>query len=549
MIFLTEKMHNYMKTNVARIRDFRAIRLLVSVTMLMIVGGVVRADETEPREFNDGTFVYRVINEEDKTCEVVNFMLSALKGSDEQITVPGKVMDGDVTYNVKKIVYCPIRPSSEPSTRYYSVGKLTFSEGIEEICANSCESVDVKHVVFPRSLRTIGKNAFYDSDGLHRIDMKDSIEYIDDGAFGISRETSYKQVYINSQIPPKTHRYAFRRDYRDDLDNQLSDSYSLSALYIPRGSKERYMSTEPWNIFPKIQEKILPRLDDGKEHREFNDGAYIYRVISEDDNTCEVIGVLMDRVGKKFGIYQTIPGEVTDGGKSYQVKRIVKCGTTSLGNDKGAAGVRLCISEGIEEICDSAFIDNGEIYSVTFPSSLEYIGVKAFAFVPIYVIYFKDNIECIDTDAFANYDDNVRGRRVYVDSQVPPFADESAFDYWHYRADSKSLLKKYYTLYVPIGSSGNYKNTSPWGYIQEIHEVDLSGIEDVPDEAGANVDGLRVEVHGGEISFPGLAADERIEVYSMDGRMVYGGTNRPVSLPKGLYLARAKGIVAKVAVR
>ena len=70
MIFLTEKIHDYMKTNVARIRDFRAIRLLVSVTMLMIVGGVVRA-RAAGREFNDGVFIYQVIDEDDKTCQVI----------------------------------------------------------------------------------------------------------------------------------------------------------------------------------------------------------------------------------------------------------------------------------------------------------------------------------------------------------------------------------------------------------------------------------------------------------------------------------------------
>lgn len=95
MIFLTEKIHDYMKTNVARIRDFRAIRLLVSVTMLMFVGVIARADETEPREFNDGTFVYRVINEEDKTCQVIGV------GQGSMENVAGSFEDIDVKVAVR----------------------------------------------------------------------------------------------------------------------------------------------------------------------------------------------------------------------------------------------------------------------------------------------------------------------------------------------------------------------------------------------------------------------------------------------------------------
>ena len=318
MIFLTEKMHDYMKTNVARIRDFRAIRLLVSVAMLMIVGGVVRADETEPREFNDGTFVYRVINEEDKTCQVIGVVQGSMDHVGEYLTLPGKVMDGSDTYSVKRIAYCPI-----------AIKKLTISEGIEEIVANSFGDIDVSSVAFPNSLRTIGKKAFYDGGRIEEFYLGENIEYIDDGALG-SSIWGLSRVYVNSQVPPTTHRYAFRFDY--------------------------------------------------------------YRAPDED-----------------------------------------------------------------------------------------------------------------------------------------------------------YMIKKYCTLYIPKGSYERYINTEPWNQFGKIEEIDFSSIDGVSVDEATEV--LKVEVRNGEISFPGLAADERIEVYSMDGRMVYGGTNRPVSLPKGLYLARAKGVAAKVAVR
>lgn len=60
-----------------------------------------------------------------------------MKGSDEHITVPGKVMDGSDTYSVKRIAYCHIT----------NIKKLTISEGIEEIVAGSFGDIDVKVAV------------------------------------------------------------------------------------------------------------------------------------------------------------------------------------------------------------------------------------------------------------------------------------------------------------------------------------------------------------------------------------------------------------------
>lgn len=325
MIFLTEKMHDYMKTNIARIRDFRAIRLLVSVTMLMIVGGVVRA-RAAGREFNDGVFIYQVINEEDKTCQVIGVVQGSMDHVGEYLTLPGKVMDGSDTYSVKRIAYCHINTSGIFPK---NIKKLTISEGIEEIVAGSFGDIDVLGVAFPNSLRTIGKNAFYDWGSMEEIYLGENIEYIDDGAFGISFSYRPRQVYVNSQVPPTIHRYAFRYDYYRAYEDFMIEEDC--TLYIPKGSYERYINTEPWNKFGKIE------------------------------------------------------------------------------------------------------------------------------------------------------------------------------------------------------------------------EIDFSSIDGVSVDEATEV--LKVEVRNGEVSFPGLAADERIEVYSMGGRMVYGGTNRPVSLPKGLYLACAKGVAAKVAVR
>lgn len=106
------------------------------VIMLMIVGGVVRA-RAAGREFNDGVFIYQVINEEDKTCQVIGVVQGSMENVGEYLTLPGKVMDGSDTYSVKRIAYCHIT----------NIKKLTISEGIEEIVAGSFGDIDVKVAV------------------------------------------------------------------------------------------------------------------------------------------------------------------------------------------------------------------------------------------------------------------------------------------------------------------------------------------------------------------------------------------------------------------
>lgn len=48
------------------------------VIVLMFVGGVVRA-QAAGREFNDGVFIYQVINEEDKTCQVIGVVQGSME--------------------------------------------------------------------------------------------------------------------------------------------------------------------------------------------------------------------------------------------------------------------------------------------------------------------------------------------------------------------------------------------------------------------------------------------------------------------------------------
>ena len=218
---------------------------------------------------------------------------------------------------------------------------------------------------------------------------------------------------------------------------------------------------------------------------------------------------------------------------------------------------RVVLSDKVEEIEMATFNNCNRLTDIKLPDGLKSIGFHSFQSCAFTKIYIPQSVTVIDPQAFSYsglaevfIDGEVERigyeafhptavQKMYVNSTIPPRIEDIF-------SGNDAFYQKI-IIYVPAGSENAYKSDEQWGRFLNIVPIDFSSID------GVNVDEatemLKVEVRNGEISFPGLAADERIEVYSMDGRMVYGGTNRPVSLPKGLYLARAKGVAAKVAVR
>lgn len=97
------------------------------------------------------------------------------------------------------------------------------------------------------------------------------------------------------------------------------------------------------------------------------------------------------------------------------------------------------------------------------------------------------------------------------------------------------------TLKVPTGCKEAYASTEPWSNFVNIEEMTATGIGGV--EAGDVV----ISADGGMLTVSGLADGCTVEVYTLDGKQVYGGKGGSIGgLGSGVYVVKAGGKTVKV---
>ena len=112
-------------------------------------------------------------------------------------------------------------------------------------------------ITIPENVTTIGKYAFYGCSGLTSITIPESVTSIGEYAFGFA---NLNTVTSFIKEPFEITDDVFMSSY-DESWNKL---FTSATLYVPAGTKEKYLATPAWNQFQNIVEMGLEPVEQGE---------------------------------------------------------------------------------------------------------------------------------------------------------------------------------------------------------------------------------------------------------------------------------------------
>ena len=166
---------------------------------------------------------------------------------------------------------------------------------------------------------------------------------------------------------------------------------------------------------------------------------------------------------------------------------------------------KVVIKNGILSIGTNSFYRCTKLKSITIPNSVTNINDYAF--------YDCTGLKVID-----------------IYAKTPPSCWNSSFR----NVDTQTCK-----LVVPAESLEAYKKADTW---KDFYNI-TAGID------GTKADEVKVTATGNEITVTGAAYDAVVEVYGVNGALVYRGKGKSVAVPSaGVYVVRVAGKAIKVAV-
>ncbi len=284
---------------------------------------------------------------------------------------------------------------------------------IKRIGSYAFESTAIDHITLPENVTVIYNYCFANTPNLKSIDMRN--------ASNIGSHAFYKSGLETVTLCKKLHNTI--EDSWDIGDNAFGSCNSLkvvqteqatpyvisanafanlptdAVLVVPNGSEDAYAGATGWNAFYIIEGTSLT----GKE---FDDGVFKYQVLSDDSqydiHTCEIIGLSSsftnDHIGwgdaKKQASMQDVMGKwhsfdvVGIGAKAFRYSDLTLVNFTNC--------------EYLRYIDEEAFTNSKELFSVSFPNSLEWVGDRAFeGCTDLGAMGLPDNVYSIGKRAYA----------------------------------------------------------------------------------------------------------------------------------------------------
>lgn len=128
------------------------------------------------------------------------------------------------------------------------------------------------------------------------------------------------------------------------------------------------------------------------------------------------------------------------------------------------------IPEGVITIGKNAFAGCSALKEVTLPATLQTVENEAFLGFNAEIIVLPENLSYIGVDAFKG---NSKLKCIYSKSETAPrFATESSNNSNNINITGFNVENSQIPIYIPKGTSENYKETPGWSYFKNFIEVE-----------------------------------------------------------------------------
>lgn len=243
--------------------------------------------------------------------------------------------------------------------------------------------------VVPNTIKVIGSYAFYAGRNLSKLVIPNSVDTLQN--YALREMTGLRTLTIGSGVKSIGSKVLFYSNkvsaihslIREpfDIDDNVfeNDLYSKAKLYVPIGTKAKYLAAKGWKEFTTIVEIGDNELMEDEEFTSESSNNLTFRVISMSDKTCEVASCNKETIGKV-----TIPSVVKD----YTVKAI---GQSAFYNCEEITEISM--PNTIEEIKYDGIYSCGKLTSVSLPSSLKALANYALAYNPFTTITIPKSVE------------------------------------------------------------------------------------------------------------------------------------------------------------
>lgn len=376
----------------------RRFILMVLMTFMSAVGSV----SAVVSDFESGGLCYRIISEEEKTCEVTGFT-----DIPKELSIPSSVVSGNVSYSVTQI--------GERALYNSQIRSVSIPNSVIFIGSHAFELTSISTVTIPESVEKIGEQAFRISRLTEFIvDSKSKHYYSVDGVlFDRKAETLVAYPARNARTSYTIPDGVKAIEYRAFYLNQ-----NLTSVYIP--GTVHVIGAQAFQSCSRLETVTF-----GNGVQEIGHGAFsgcsLLTVIDIPASICNIdvnafggCKLTSINVSQENTVYTSVDGVLFSKDMSVLCKypqykpdetytipsgvETIEC--SAFGGCSFLTSV--VIPAGVKSIGDNAFEWCQELKKVSLPAGLESIGGSAFRVSGLKEILIPSSVKSIGRWAFAN---------------------------------------------------------------------------------------------------------------------------------------------------